>query len=185
MRNIFISLLTLTCFCYATEPVLPASSKSINHTTLRNLYQVNQNLYRSEQPNAKEMQHLEVMGIKSILNLRQFHTDKQEIRQTHLTAFHLPMNAGKFGDNEIIDALKIIQSAPKPVLVHCWHGSDRTGAVIAAYRIVFENWRKEDAIQELLQPQFGHHKNYYPNIVEYINKTDFEEIKLQLLDSSD
>ena len=45
--------------------------------------------------------------------------------------------------------MKILRDAPKPILVHCQHGSDRTGAVIALYRILFQNMSKVEAIKEL------------------------------------
>ena len=49
------------------------------------------------------------------------------------------MNAGKVSQEQLIDALRIIKNRKGPVLLHCWHGSDRTGATVAAYRIVFNN----------------------------------------------
>lgn len=48
------------------------------------------------------------------------------------------LRAGNIHDKGIIDALKVIKDAPKPILVHCLHGSDRTGAVIAMYRIILK-----------------------------------------------
>ena len=37
------------------------------------------------------------------------------------------------------------------VLLHCYHGSDRTGASVAMYRIIFENWAIDDAVKEMKQ----------------------------------
>lgn len=43
------------------------------------------------------------------------------------------------------------------MVVHCWHGSDRTGAVIAAYRIVQQGWSQHDAIDEMINGGYGFH----------------------------
>ena len=77
-------------------------------------------------------------------------------------------------------ALKIIQAAEKPVLLHCWHGSDRTGAISAAYRIVFEDWEKEKAIEELRKKEFGYHENWYPNVLSLLRNLDTPKLRKEL-----
>ena len=48
--------------------------------------------------------------------------------------------------------------------------------------LFFENWSVEDAIAELMQPQYGHHKHIYTNIPALLRKADapvhFSEIGL-------
>ena len=90
---------------------------------------------------------------------------------------HIPLKTSELNEGDLIKALQAIQDAQKPVLVHCWHGSDRTGAIMAAYRVVFENWSKEDAIAELLRPELGYHKNWYPNVIDLISNLDTNKIK--------
>ena len=36
----------------------------------------------------------------------------------------------------------------QPVLVHCKRGADRTGVVVACYRIGYEGWSAEEALEE-------------------------------------
>ena len=72
-----------------------------------------------------------------------------------------------------------MKNAEGPVLIHCWHGSDRTGLVSALYRIVSQGWSKEDAIDELMHGGYGHH-SLYKNIPEFIRHADVEEIKRQV-----
>ena len=47
--------------------------------------------------------------------------------------------------NAILQQVMIV---PKPVYVHCQHGEDRTGLVIAAYRVRQCGWTKEHAMEE-------------------------------------
>ena len=149
---------------------------SIKSTSLENLYRVSDELYRSEQPDKKEFTELSGLGIKSSLNLRTTETDDELIGKCAIKPFLVPMDAGSFTDKEIIAALKVIKSAPKPILVHCRHGSDRTGVVVAMYRIVFQGWTREEALNELLNGGYGFHTNYR-NIPEYIKTVNIEAIK--------
>ena len=49
--------------------------------------------------------------------------------------------------------------ANQPVLVHCYHGSDRTGLVIGAYHIKAQGWSVEAAIDDMRN--FGHSPLFY------------------------
>jgi protein tyrosine/serine phosphatase len=90
------------------------------------------------------------------------------------------MRTGSITEQQIIDALKIIQNREKAIVVHCWHGSDRTGATIAAYRMVFNDWSKAQAIDELANGGYGYHVRIYPNIVKLIEDLDVEKVKRSL-----
>lgn len=175
--------LTLDSACAAAQAQNHQTSpaKAVQTVQLDNFYQVAPDLYRSGQPSAEQMKALEKMGVKTILSLRQFNSDDKEAQGTAFNLYRVPVNAGRIKDKHIIEALKIIHNAPKPVLVHCWHGSDRTGAVVAMYRIVFEDWSKQAAIDELMQPQYGHHQRTYRNIPEYIKQADVEAIRRAVL----
>lgn len=144
---------------------------------LDNFHQVSDDVYRSSQPNKSEMRQLEQYGIKSIINLRMIHSDRDAIENTTLKSYWIRIRAGKITDEKIIDVLKLIKTVPKPLLIHCWHGSDRTGGVIAMYRIIFQNWSKQAAINELLQAEYGYHRNYYPNIIDYLQHVDIAYIR--------
>ncbi len=85
-------------------------------------------------------------------------------------------------EDDLIYALRVIKNAQKPILIHCWHGSDRTGATTAAYRIVVQGWSKDDAIAELRQPEFGYHEDWYPNIIELLKNLDVEKMRGALED---
>lgn len=156
-------------------------AQKVNATTLENFYQIDGNLYRSGQPGEIQMKELEKRGVKSVLNLRNFHTDDEEAKGTSLKLYRVPMEAGRFTEDQVIEALKIVHNAPKPVLVHCWHGSDRTGLTVAMYRLVFQDWSKEAAIKELKQPEFGYHQWAYYNIIQYIEKVDVDSVRRQVI----
>ncbi|MEQ5272946.1 fused DSP-PTPase phosphatase/NAD kinase-like protein [Proteus terrae] len=145
-----------------------------------NFYQASEKVYRSGQPTRGEMKWLEVQGIKTIINLREYHSDSDDVKGTQLETFHVKMNAGRINDKDVIEVLRKINSTSDPVLVHCWHGSDRTGTVIAMYRLIFENWTKEQAIAELRKKEYGYHELFFPNIIQYLEEVDISAIKQQV-----
>lgn len=157
-----------------TEPI------KIESNYFDNLYKVSETVYRSEQPNRKGMQELEELGLKTIINLRNRINDNHEVRETDLIPKRIPINSWKFEYNDIVETLKVIENSEKPVLIHCLHGSDRTGAMVAAYRMVYQNWSKDDAIAEFLEPRFGYHEKWFPEIPKILKGLDIEQLKMDI-----
>ena len=123
------------------------------------------------------MINLEKMGIKTIINLRPFHSDQNEIEGTKLISEHIKIMTWDIEDEDIIKTLKIIRKKEKgPFLVHCQHGADRTGLISAMYRIVVQGWSKDEAIREMKEGGYGFHAVWI-NISDYIKKADIEKIK--------
>lgn len=145
---------------------------------LPNLHKVSNDLYRSAQPLANGMTSAKNLGIKTVLSLRDTEFDgmlnKQENAQLNLV--RVPIIAWNIKDESIIEALTVIQNSPKPVLVHCRHGADRTGMIVAFYRIVYQNWTKEQAKDELVNGGFGYH-SIFTNILIKIDRADIDVLR--------
>lgn len=158
----------------------PRWAKPISLPDSKNFYQVSDDLYRSAQPSAAAFKAYEELGIKTVLCLRNAEKDKKLMKGTGLDLKSVPMIAGNITDEHIIQALRFIHESPKPVLVHCYRGADRAGAVTAAYRVVFEGWSKEDAVDELINGGYRFDENK-KNIPEYIRAMDVEKIRSAVL----
>jgi len=149
---------------------------------LPNLHQVTTNLYRGAQPTAKGMAELKAMGIKTVINLRAFHSDKDELAKagSDLKPGRLQMKAWHGEDEDVIRFLKIVSNTNNlPAFVHCQHGADRTGVMCAMYRITVCGWTRQEAINEMTQGDFGFHR-MWKNLVTYLKRVDVEEIKRQV-----
>ena len=150
--------------------------KKIQSATLYNLYQVDDILQRAEQPGKKALKELAQTGVKSILNLRKIKKDHQA-KGTRLLLLHVGMKAGSISYNDLVSALQAINKAPKPILVHCKYGADRTGCVVAAYNMLKHNYSKEEAINDLRNGGYGFHQKWYPNIIALLNTLDVAQLK--------
>ncbi|MCD7973098.1 MAG: dual specificity protein phosphatase family protein [Candidatus Azobacteroides sp.] len=157
---------------YAEEINLPG-------TILKNFYRIDEDVYRSGQPSGKAFHALENLGIKEVLNLRSRHNDKDEAKGTGIILHHIRINAHSISEAHLLEAMRIIKNRTGPILIHCWHGSDRTGAVIATYRMVFQLIPAEEAIEEMKEGGFGHHR-IFSNIVKTLRKLNVENIRQEL-----
>lgn len=164
---------------YSTETDQPA--QKINLAGMDNLYKVSDGLYRSEQPDNSDMKKLDSLGIRSVLNLRHYCNDRKETGDLNLNLHDIHVNTWTMSYEELVKSLQYIKTAEKPLLVHCKHGSDRTGVVVAGYRIVFEKWSKEDAITEFTSEQFGYHAALFPNLLRLIENIDEEKLRKDVL----
>ncbi len=176
---LLIPLIVPACTSAKTVPRPEKWAQPVASTVLKNWYMVTPDVYRSEQPDRKGFEEIRAQGIRTIINLRGDHSDDQLVQGLDLTVIAVPMTAGGFSEEDIVKALKAIRDAPKPVLVHCKHGADRTGVVMAMYRVVFQGWPKEEAIRELKGGGFGFHWSYF-NIPSFVKNADVARIKARL-----
>ncbi|MEM7048154.1 MAG: dual specificity protein phosphatase family protein [Acidobacteriota bacterium] len=145
-----------------------------------NLHRVSATLYRSAQPSAEGMANLENLGVATVVNLRSFSSDRDELEGTGLAYEHIYMKAWHPERKEVVRFLRIVTNARRtPVLVHCKHGADRTGTMVALYRIVVEGWSKEEALKEMTTGGFGFHR-IWSNLPRWIEKLDIEALRQEL-----
>ncbi|MDM9620861.1 dual specificity protein phosphatase family protein [Rhizobium sp. S96] len=120
-------------------------------------------LYRSAQPTSAALEsYVREHGIKTVLNLRGS-TDakwyKQELADAQrLGVEHIDfrMSAARVLSREQADRLiEIMRSAPKPMLIHCQSGADRTGLVSLIYSHQIAHI-DEDTAERQLSFLYGH-----------------------------
>ena len=178
---LFVSL--ASCRYAEPEPVATRPStwaQPMGTTTLENFYRVSDELYRSKNPSSKHLQALRAAGIKTIINLRSSKPDTTEtFRQAGITPHWHPMKAGSVTQADLVSVLRLLKKSPKPALIHCRRGADRTGFIIAGYRIVHQGWPKEDAIREMRKGGFGFYEGN-DNIIQTLENLDPAAIRHEL-----
>jgi protein tyrosine phosphatase (PTP) superfamily phosphohydrolase (DUF442 family) len=142
-----------------------------------NFFKVSDSLYRSAQPTAEGFRSFKDLGIVTVVNLRSFNSDRREIGSTGLAYEHIYMKAWHPERKEVVRFLQIVTDPKRtPVLVHCQHGADRTGAMTAAYRIVVQGWSKEEAVREMASEEFDFHR-VWTNLPGWIHDLDVDAIR--------
>jgi protein tyrosine/serine phosphatase len=147
-----------------------------------NLHRVTPTFYRGEQFKKNEVPELQKLGIRTVVNLRNNHSDAAGLAGSGIKEIRVRINTWDIADRHVIAALAAIRRAEAagPVLLHCQHGADRTGLVSVMYRIVFQDWSREAALDELINGGYGYH-SIWTNIPRYIGNADIEKIRKTVL----
>ena len=156
---------------------------------LPNLHRVNATLYRSAQPTKDGFEFLSHQPhlwnddppIKTVLSLRAFDDDDDFLPATSpLRLEQIRFKTWHPENEDVVKFLRIVTTPSlQPVLVHCQHGSDRTGTMIAAYRVIIDGWSKDNAVREMTEGGFGFHA-MWQNLISYIKKLDVDAIKAEV-----
>lgn len=155
----------------------PNWATKLDRSGLSNFYEVTTNLYRGAQPTSQGMSELKDMGIRTVLNLRSFHSDKSLIGQRDLKLARLRMEPWHAKDEDVVQFLKIVANTNNlPVFVHCQRGADRTGMLCAIYRVVVCGWTKDAAVQEMKEGGFAFNPTWQ-NLVNYIRRLDIDALR--------
>jgi len=144
---VFLLFLLTVLRSSAGERGLPAQDGILNFG------RVDEVVYRGAQPDAEAMRTLKRLGVKLIINLRlpgdAWREEEAEARANGIQYTNIPMSGiGRPRDEQIRQVLALCENVSAPVFVHCQYGCDRTGTVIACYRIQHGGWSSELALRE-------------------------------------
>ena len=166
-----------------TDGARPASwARPIDAAGVPNLHQVEKNFYRSAQPTAEGFKLLTTQyGVKTVVSLRAFNADEPLARGLDLRLVRYKIHTWHIEREDVVGALRSLRAAAKaaPVLLHCQHGADRTGLITALYRILYEDWSKQAAADEMLNGKFGYHA-VWGNIPRYVRSVDKEALRREV-----
>ncbi len=155
-------LLQLTgCAYFATHTAHGACQNDLG-SPIRNFCAESAQLWRGERPNRSDAGWLLRHGVRTVVNLEVFLSDRfafdraqappgmHEVQYFHVPDFE-PVHLLNWSllDNHVAHFIAILDEAPKPVYVHCLDGLDRTGVVIAAYRVLMQGVSADAAIAEM------------------------------------
>jgi len=141
---------------------------------LPNLHRITDTLYRGAQPTPAGFAELKKMGIKTVINLRAVHSDRDEFRRAgvEFNYVHISFKAWHPEKEDVVKFLAVVRDpANHPIFFHCQHGADRTGMMSAIYRMVVQGWSNHDALTEMTDGGYGFH-SVWRNLEKYVRKFD-------------
>jgi tyrosine-protein phosphatase SIW14 len=144
---------------------------------LPNLQQVNDTLYRGGQPTRDGFLRLQRMGVRTIASVRSSDIDSARLVGLDLDYQHRPMSPWRPRDEDVVWFLRLAgDPARVPLFLHCEHGSDRTGWLVAMHRIICEGWPRDRAIAEMTAEGNGFH-DVYQSLIDYVHQADIERLQ--------
>jgi protein-tyrosine phosphatase len=113
-------------------------------------------------------EEVEERGIRTIVNLAQACAADETVARERGLGYEW-MESSQVPPPEHVDRFLALMDDPRnhPVLLHCEHGSGRTGVMVAIYRMEYEGWSAEDAIAE------ARRWSHYGSFGEGQDKTEF------------
>jgi protein tyrosine phosphatase (PTP) superfamily phosphohydrolase (DUF442 family) len=161
MRIMSIVAVMLLVGC-ATQRGFPARDQ------INNFSQVDAHVFRGAQPPYSAFADLAAMGVKAVVNLREPGDGPPDeefwVTKAGMKYISLPMSGiSAPTEARLHEILSVIAAVVGPVFVHCQFGCDRTGIVCGGWRVAYDGWTGEKALQEAvafgmsdLLPNFRH-----------------------------
>jgi tyrosine-protein phosphatase SIW14 len=160
VRILLVCLFLAFTMCLGAVPLQmgkdtePAAKRCVGRHLLlegvHNFGDVTPMLYRGGQPTHEGFERLAKMGIDIVVDTGRSKRDEKQIKQLGVRYVSLPWHCPCPKDDVFARFLKLIKENPdKKIFVHCRLGTDRTGMMIAAYRMGVQGWTAEEAMKEM------------------------------------
>jgi tyrosine-protein phosphatase SIW14 len=146
-------------------------AKKLKLIGVPNFGEVTPNLYRGAQPSLQGFQGLAAMGIDIVVDARLSHksSEKKVVTAAGMQYISIPWHCMFPKDKAMAQFLAVLRENPKKkIFVHCRLGDDRTGMMIAAYRMAVDNWTAEEAWTEMMH--FGMNREICFPLIKYERK---------------
>jgi protein tyrosine/serine phosphatase len=134
-------------------------SKSNPSDPAGNFYEVSTGIYRGGRPDQPGIDALSKLGVKTIVDLENDDAAIKQEREWAVAAginfISQPMNGLDTPDDKQVNQTLDDIHADQPVFVHCMQGKDRTGLIIALYRVFYESWTPKAAHDEMMSHGFN------------------------------
>lgn len=152
------------------------SEKIYGLAGLENVGRIAPDIYRGNQPLPEGYNTLKKMGIKTVINMRARHSEKEAVESAGMKYLEFPINMLKNVKEEtvwsIIDAMR--EPSNKPLYIHCALGQDRTGIITAVYRMEVQGWSSSEAEKEM--QDFGFN-DMWINLKKFVRNYEKEKQK--------
>jgi protein tyrosine/serine phosphatase len=151
-----------------------ANAEKLRIKGVHNAGRISDVLFRGAQPTAKGLAELKKAGVTIVVDLRQEGLEVEHERKLAeslgLHFLNIPIVGWSLpSDAQVAQFLSLFRDPAAPlVFVHCYYGDDRTGVMVATYRIAQQHWTAEQAAHEMRF--FGFHYYLYPNMASYVRK---------------
>jgi tyrosine-protein phosphatase SIW14 len=151
-----------------------APAEKLKLAGVHNAGKVSDALLRGAQPSAQGLAELKKLGVTTIVDLRgnsgPVAWERAQAEALGIRFVNIPVRGwSPPGNAQVAEFLKLFQQDPtQKIFVHCYYGEDRTGVMVAAYRIAQQNWTADQAMMEM--DSFGFHYHLYRAMKSYVRR---------------
>jgi tyrosine-protein phosphatase SIW14 len=162
-------------YAQALAPAAMSSAygEKIHIDGVPNAGKINEHLYRGAQPKPAAMRELKKLGVTTVVDLRREdnQTMDAERAQAEAQGLHfVNIPIGRFSsptNEQVVQFLSLFRDHPdQTIFVHCHYGEDRTGVLVASYRMTMEQWPEQQAENEM--KFFGFNRRWQRDMKEFV-----------------
>jgi protein-tyrosine phosphatase len=151
-------------------PAVRAMGKRLNEKGVPNFGEVTPNLYRGGLLNTTGVKALKRIGIDVVIDTHANDaSEEKEVKALGMKYVAIPWHCPRPHDEVFAKFLKVVHdNKGKKIFVHCRLGDDRTGMMVASYRIAEEGWSADEAMTEM--KSFGFSASHHflcPSLASY------------------
>lgn len=153
-------------------PTPPPFAEKLTLPGLPNFAQVNQTLFRGAQPKKNGYTELKKLGVEIVVSLRehadQISEERGAVEAQGMRFVSIPWRSfGPASNKQVAEFLELLRASPdKKVFVHCRRGAERTGVMLAAFRIAAQQWTPQQALDEM--ERFGFRGLFFRHLKKYV-----------------
>jgi tyrosine-protein phosphatase SIW14 len=121
---------------------------------LQNFQEVNASLCRGAQPSENGLRELAKLGVHTVVDLRRgagrSSKEAEVVRSLGMTYVNIPLDGYQAPTSQELSKVMAVLNDPNAgkVFVHCRRGADRTGTILAVYRMEHDHWSNQQALDE-------------------------------------
>jgi tyrosine-protein phosphatase SIW14 len=173
----------------ATTVTVPAADADTPHAVpIARFHKVDERLYRGSQPDERGFRALRDLGVRTVINLRlpedAVHTGEQQIVESlGMRYVNVPVQDGNFftwfrriPEDTVRRFFAVLDAEQGPFFVHCRRGTDRTGAMVAFYRMARTGW---DAARATAEANDVGMRFWYRGLRRQIKAFDVSQLKAE------
>ena len=166
-----LSFWVLAAFLFLATPAA-RSQTTQNPEGVKNFAPVTETLYRGAQPSSTGFSALHQMGVGIVVNFRneaqETSAEQREVESLGMKYVGIPWSGrDNPSDAQVVQFLDLVRTNPQTkIFVHCQRGADRTGTMVAAYRIAVQHQAVKDAVAEMHSFHYDHF--FLPQLERYV-----------------
>lgn len=172
----FSALICIFSIFSANSLLAKGNSLKAPSTDLKNFHEFSRNVFRGAQPTKEGFNKLKKLGIKTIIDLVPNHTDEKLIEGLGFSYYQIPVKPWRLEDAGVIQFLTVVTDTKNyPIFIHGDNGEEKTGLMVAVYRVYAQDWTTYDATKECCKAGMKKYWDKVSGCLDGVNRSAVKE----------
>ena len=172
--SLFLMAVFIAAPAVTQQPAPGTPAEKLTLDGVGNFARVDGFLYRGAQPKPFAYEELKAAGVTTVVDFRdekdEIAAERSKVESLGMQFISVPWKGtGQPAHEQIVSFLDLMRDTHgKKVFVHCRRGADRTGLMVALYRITFDHWDANQAVTEM--KEFHYASFLLPHLARFVRE---------------